>query len=43
MKILLSVVLLLDGEFNDSPWMALIGIALGVILIILGGDAPEKN
>jgi len=34
--ILLSIVLLLDGEFNDSPWMELIRIALGVILIILG-------
>lgn len=34
--ILLSVALLLDGEFEESPGMALIGIALGVVLIVIG-------
>lgn len=34
--ILLSVVLLLDGEFEKSPGMAFIGVVLGVALIVIG-------
>ncbi len=34
--IFLSVALLLDGEFEESPGMAIIGVALGVILIVVG-------
>lgn len=33
---ILSLVLLLDGEFEESPGMALIGVALGVVLIVMG-------
>lgn len=34
--ILLSVVLLLDGEFEETPGIAFIGAALGVALIVIG-------
>ncbi len=34
--ILLSIVLLLEGEFEESPGIALIGIALGLVLIGTG-------
>lgn len=34
--ILFSVILLLDGEFEESPGIALIGVALGAILIAIG-------
>ncbi len=40
--IVLSVVLLLDGEFEDSPGLALIGIALGIALIIAGAIRLRK-
>lgn len=34
--ILLSIVLLLDGEFEELPGLAFVGVALGAILIIIG-------
>ncbi len=34
--ILLSVVLLLDGELEEWPWFAPVGIAIGVVLIVIG-------
>lgn len=34
--ILVSLVLLLDGEFEESPGMALIGVALGMVFIVIG-------
>ena len=34
--IILSIVLLLDGEFENSPWLALVGVALGIALISTG-------
>lgn len=34
--ILLSAAMLLHGEFEESPGLALIGVALGVVLIVLG-------
>lgn len=34
--IVLSVVLLIDGEFGESPGMAAIGIVLGVVLVVAG-------
>lgn len=34
--ILLSIALLLDGEFEGSPGLALIGVALGGVLIVTG-------
>lgn len=33
---LFSIVLLLEGEFEESPGLALIGVALGLILISVG-------
>jgi len=33
--VLFSVMLLFDGEFGDAPYMALIGVAIGLILIAL--------
>lgn len=41
--ILLSVVLLLDGEFEESPGMSLIGAGLGVILICVGVLSLRKT
>lgn len=32
----LSIALLLDGEFQESPGMALVGVTLGVALIVVG-------
>ena len=40
--VLLSVVLLLDGEFEESPGIALIGVALGIILIAIGAIPLRK-
>lgn len=40
--ILLSVVLLFDGEFEESPGLALIGVALGIILIVIGAIRVRK-
>ena len=40
--IFLSVVLLLDGEFEDSPELALIGIAFGIVLIVTGAFRLKK-
>lgn len=34
--IILSIALLLDGEFEDKPWIAAIGVAIGVVLIVIG-------
>ena len=34
--ILLSVVLLLDGELEEWPWFAPVGITIGIVLIVLG-------
>lgn len=34
--ILVSIVLLFDGEFEENPGMAFIGVALGVALIFVG-------
>lgn len=33
--IILSIVLLLDGEFEDKPWLSAIGVVTGIILIIV--------
>ena len=41
--IFLSIVLLLDGEFEESPGLALIGVALGVVLIIIGFVRLRNN
>ncbi len=41
--ILLSIVLLLDGEFEESPGLALIGIALGVVFIVIGALKLRKT
>lgn len=40
--ILLSIVLLLDGEFEQLPGLAFIGVALGVALIVLGMVSLRK-
>lgn len=40
--IFLSIVLLLDGEFEDLPGLALIGVAFGVMLIIIGAVRVRK-
>lgn len=34
--ILFSVVLLLDGEFGKAPGIVLVGVALGLILLVIG-------
>lgn len=41
--IVLSIVLLLDGELENSPWLALVGIALGAALIIIGAVRLRKT
>ena len=45
--IVLSIVLLLDGEFENSPWLAIVGVALGIALIVIGtirlGKANSKS
>ncbi len=41
--IFVSVLLLLDGEFEDNPGMALIGVALGVVLICFGAIMTRKR
>lgn len=40
--ILLTTVLLLDGEFGTSPGLSLIGFALGTALIALGAHRLRK-
>lgn len=40
--IFLSVVLLLDGEFEELPGMAIIGVVLGVVLIVIGAIRLRK-
>ena len=40
--ILLCVVLFLDGEFEKSPGMALIGVAIGFVLIVAGALRLRK-
>jgi hypothetical protein len=32
----LSIILLLDGEFGNSPGLAFIGVVIGVVLIVIG-------
>lgn len=39
----LSIALLVNGEFEDSPWLALVGVALGALLIVLGGIQLRKT
>lgn len=34
--VVLSIVLLLDGEFGDSPGFAIIGIGVGFLLLTMG-------
>lgn len=41
--VLLSIVLLLDGEFEDSPGLALLGMAVGAALIALGAVRVKKT
>lgn len=41
--IVLSVVLLLDGEFGDSPEFAFIGAGIGILLIIAGAAGLIKR
>ncbi len=40
--IIISVAMLFDGEFEESPGIALIGVALGVLLIIIGAIKLKK-
>lgn len=40
--ILLSIVLLLDGEFGESPWVAAVGVILGSVLVLLGAWRLRK-
>jgi peptidoglycan/LPS O-acetylase OafA/YrhL len=41
--IFVSVLLLFDGEFEDNPGMALIGVALGLVLICFGAIMARKR
>ena len=41
--ILVSILLLLDGEFEDNPGLALIGVALGIALICFGVILVRKR
>ncbi len=41
--ILLTVVLLLDGELEEWPWFAPVGIAVGVVLIVIGAMKLRKK
>lgn len=41
--IVLSIVLLLDGEFGKSPWLAIVGVVLGIILIALGSISMRNT
>lgn len=40
--IVLSIMLLLDGELEDSPGLALVGVAIGIVLIVLGAVRLRK-
>ncbi len=39
----LSIALLLDGEFGDATWLGYTGIALGVLLLVLGIITASKR
>jgi len=41
--ILVSIILLFDGEFEDNPGMALISVALGLVLICIGAVLARKH
>ena len=41
--ILLSIALLLDGELEELPWFAPVGITVGVVIIVIGAVKLRKK
>jgi hypothetical protein len=33
---LITLVILLDGEFDDKPWYSIFGFVVGIILLVIG-------